>query len=1278
MRDFVYNASTGVVTLNGLPATLAAGATIGPLTITYAQPASGTSTITAGATTTSPNLNPVTTVSATIGGNPVATVTSSLAGFPASVNAGQPVSGTVTFGNQGPSTAVGLSYTLSLPANLTASPTLTGLPVGATFSYAPATGLMTLTGMPATLASGANLGPYTLGYVQPGLGASTVTATFRTTTVDPNPNLGVATVSIAGNAVATVTSSLAAFPASINAGQPVSGTVMFGNQGPSTAAGVNFTLTLPANLAASPTLAGLPVGATFSYAPGTGVVTLAGMPATLAPGASLGPFTLGYVQPPSGTSTVIATVTTATIDPNPGLGIATVTVAGNPVATVTSSLAGFPASVNAGQPASGTVAFGNQGPSTALGLTYTLTLPANLSTAPTLSGLPVGVTYSYVAATGVVNFVGLPATLASGANLGPFTLSYLQPPLGSSTVTATIRTTTVDPNPNQGVASVTIGGNAVATVTSTAAFPATVNAGHPVSGTLTFANQGPSTAAGLTYALMLPAHLAVAPTLSGLPAGATYSYVAATGGVALLSMPATLASGASIGPITVGYLQPPTGTSTVTATFATTTLDPTPNLGTVSVTINGVAVATVISSATFPPSANAGQPVSGTVSFGNQGPSTAAGMTYALSLPANLATAPTISGLPVGATYSYSATTGAVTILGLPATLASGATVGPIGVLYTQPATGHSSVTVTATTTTLNPTPAAGIVMATIGGMPVASVTSTLSAPPTVNAGLPVNVTLGYHNLGPSSASSTSFSLTLPAKLPATPTIAGLPTGASYSYDPTSGVVTFAGMPSTLAAGASLGPISINYVQPVSGHSTVTSTFTTSTLVSNPGGGTSTVTINGAAAEVTGVVFTDLNQTGTYQPGDSPVVGATVELKSGSSVVASVVTNASGYYSFAGQHAGSYTVETVPGAGRLATTPTTVAVTLPTNSPRAINFGQIPASAVGALVVTKTTPLVNIVAGQSVPYTITVTNSQKQSLSSVTLTDLAPAGFRYRSGSGSVNGKRQDPAVSGRDLSWTRLSFAANEKKTFTLVLTAGAGITSGEFTNTASAFNGLTGTLISNVASATVRLSGDPTFDCPDLIGRVFDDKNANGRQDDGEPGIAGVRVVTAQGLLVTTDDQGRYHIACPILPDATVGTNFIVKLDERTLPSGYRLTTENPETVRLTAGKVSKLNFGATIHHVVRIELSDSAFEQDAVRDFVVAQLEQVVEAQKGEAVIIRLGYQAHSEGDSVIGRRLKAVRETLEALWQAKQCRYPLKTEQDIVRSIGPGTAGDGVSP
>ena len=75
-----------------------------------------------------------------------------------------------------------------------------------------------------------------------------------------------------------------------------------------------------------------------------------------------------------------------------------------------------------------------------------------------------------------------------------------------------------------------------------------------------------------------------------------------------------------------------------------------------------------------------------------------------------------------------------------------------------------------------------------------------------------------------------------------------------------------------------------------------------------------------------------------------------------------------------------------------------------------------------------------------------------------------------------------------------------------------------------------------------------DPTFDCTDVTGKVFDDYNRNGYQDGDEAGLPGVRVVTARGLAATTDAHGRYHLTCAIVPHESRGSNFVLKLDDRT----------------------------------------------------------------------------------------------------------------------------------
>ena len=140
---------------------------------------------------------------------------------------------------------------------------------------------------------------------------------------------------------------------------------------------------------------------------------------------------------------------------------------------------------------------------------------------------------------------------------------------------------------------------------------------------------------------------------------------------------------------------------------------------------------------------------------------------------------------------------------------------------------------------------------------------------------------------------------------------------------------------------------------------------------------------------------------------------------------------------------------------------------------------------------------------------------------------------------------------------------------------------------------NALTGGVMSEEAAATVRLVPDPTFDCTDVTGKVFDDANLNGYQDQGEIGLPGVRLVTARGLAAKTDSYGRYHITCAITPNEARGSNFVLKLDDRTLPSGFRVSTRPVQVQRATRGKALKINFGASIHRVVGLDIADAVFE-------------------------------------------------------------------------------------
>jgi large repetitive protein len=224
------------------------------------------------------------------------------------------------------------------------------------------------------------------------------------------------------------------------------------------------------------------------------------------------------------------------------------------------------------------------------------------------------------------------------------------------------------------------------------------------------------------------------------------------------------------------------------------------------------------------------------------------------------------------------------------------------------------------------------------------------------------------------------------------------------------------------------------------------------------------------------------------------------------------------------------------------------------------------------LIVIKTTSKRSVSTGELVPYTITVRNTEAVDRANVDVVDIPPQGFKYVRGTASA-----EPAQIDRQIIWRAQTIPANSSTSYALSMVVGAGVSGGTKVNTGVARDSVSGADISNRGTATVSITASAVFDCAEVLGKVFEDSNRNGYQDAGERGLPAVRLATVNGQLITTDSFGRYHITCAAVPDARIGSNFVLKVDPRTLPAGYELTQDNPQSIRLTRGKFAELNFGA-----------------------------------------------------------------------------------------------------
>jgi uncharacterized repeat protein (TIGR01451 family) len=311
-------------------------------------------------------------------------------------------------------------------------------------------------------------------------------------------------------------------------------------------------------------------------------------------------------------------------------------------------------------------------------------------------------------------------------------------------------------------------------------------------------------------------------------------------------------------------------------------------------------------------------------------------------------------------------------------------------------------------------------------------------------------------------------------------------------------------------------------------------------------------------------------------------------------------------------------------------------------------------------VLTKTASKSEVKRGESVLYTITASNLVGGPFQ---ITDIMPPGFGYIASSATVNGVAATPAVNERNVVFTGI-MPVSGKILLKLKLMASTTLGGGKFVNNARLIEPTTGNVIAN-AQATVTIVDEPVFDCSDIIGHVFDDKNGNGYMDAGEPGLPGVRVVTLDGTLITTDSKGRFHVPCAAIPDAAIGSNFLMKLDVRTLPTGYQLTTENPRDVRVTRGKVTELNFGVAIQHEVRVDVTGKAFDPDST-DLTTkwaTGVDKLLDLLCHQRSTLLFVYHRGGESEALAADRLSALEDTLRFAWKSGQCGYKLKISSRV---------------
>ncbi len=240
------------------------------------------------------------------------------------------------------------------------------------------------------------------------------------------------------------------------------------------------------------------------------------------------------------------------------------------------------------------------------------------------------------------------------------------------------------------------------------------------------------------------------------------------------------------------------------------------------------------------------------------------------------------------------------------------------------------------------------------------------------------------------------------------------------------------------------------------------------------------------------------------------------------------------------------------------------------------------------LEITKTGDRIVAIPGDTVIYRLAIRNLANSTVTNLSIADQLPFGMQFRPDSprAEIAGTRQgiSASESGRNITFNLPEVALPSGETLNIAYAVrvtpdalrgdgrNSAIVNGQRTD-----NGLT----IKDGPAIHKLNLDPGIlnDCGTLIGRVFEDKNFDGEQQTGEPGIPNAIIFMDDGNRIITDENGLFSVA------NVISGYRAATLDLTSIP-GYSLAPNNyiyernsiTRMVKLAPGGMGKMNFAVT----------------------------------------------------------------------------------------------------
>lgn len=238
-----------------------------------------------------------------------------------------------------------------------------------------------------------------------------------------------------------------------------------------------------------------------------------------------------------------------------------------------------------------------------------------------------------------------------------------------------------------------------------------------------------------------------------------------------------------------------------------------------------------------------------------------------------------------------------------------------------------------------------------------------------------------------------------------------------------------------------------------------------------------------------------------------------------------------------------------------------------------------------ALQITKTADRAAAEPGDTVIYRLSIRNIGNAIANNLTLTDTLPLGLQFagRSLQASVVNSTSTTPVTVSTSQGERtvtINYAGRLRAKETLNVVYATTVTPdavrGTGRNLAIANSG---NIRSNTASHLLKIRPGILSNCATLIGRVFVDKNFDGEQQTGEPGIPNAVIYMDDGNRIITDANGMFSLANVISGNRT-GTLDMTSLPGYIqAPNLYNIKKNSQSRlVRLAPGGMGRMNFAVT----------------------------------------------------------------------------------------------------